>query len=185
MLDRDFVARHRLDFSYLVGRFMVEHLARVHRAFEGDLSLALILGTIGQYNARRFFEEVAARSGESAHDLIARGEHLPHLRPCNAMSVSASTGIPRETVRRKIRWLVDRGFVEQRARDKLYITRNASKHFAEFDLETMERFRTLIMEVETLALRRRARETASPRAGAADTARTKPAGHGARATTVR
>ncbi|HSN73336.1 MAG TPA: hypothetical protein VLT59_17600 [Steroidobacteraceae bacterium] len=166
MLDREFLARNRIDFSYLFGRFMVEHLARLHRVFDGDLTLALVLGTIGQYNSRQFFEQVAPKSTDSAQTLIARGEQLPHLRSCNAMSVSASTGIPRETVRRKIRWLVAHGFVEQVAPDKLFITRKAAQHFAEFDLETMERFRILIREVEALAARRRSHEGAGqPLAG--------------------
>jgi DNA-binding transcriptional regulator YhcF (GntR family) len=154
VIDRELLRNHRMEFSFLVGRFMVEHLARVHRAFDGDLATALVLGTIGQYNATRFFEGPAAASPEPADVLIARGEHLPHLRPCNAMSVASSTGIPRETVRRKIKWLVAQGWVEQVGRDKLYITRKASEHFAEFDHDTMERFAALMSSVSATAERR-------------------------------
>jgi hypothetical protein len=139
-LDRDLIRTHHIDFSYLVGRFMVEHLARVHRAFDGDLLAALVLGTIGQHNMRLFYDEVVAKSTESIEELVARGAHVTYLRPCNAMSVSASTGIPRETVRRKIRLLAERGWVEQVGRDKLYITRAVARHFMDFDIETVERF---------------------------------------------
>jgi DNA-binding transcriptional regulator YhcF (GntR family) len=156
MFDRDLLRTHRYEFSYVVGRFMVEHLARVHRAFDGDLQLALVLGTIGQYNASRFFEEAVGRSAEPVDARVARGDHLPFLRPCNAMSVAASTGIPRETVRRKIKWLIERGFVEQVGRDKLYITRQASAHFADFDHETMERFAALMTQVSRIADQRAA-----------------------------
>lgn len=164
---RDLVRNHRIEFSYTVGRFVVEHLARVHRAFDGDLSMALVLGTIGQYNARHFFDEVAPRLAEPPDALIARGEHRPHLRPCNAMSVAASTGIPRETVRRKIKWLVAHGFVDQAGRDKLYVTGKAAQHFAEFDLETMERFAALVDQLQEVTRRRTPRETTTARLPAA------------------
>jgi hypothetical protein len=118
---------------------MVEHLVRLHAAFGGDILAAVVLGTIGQQNTRRFFEEVVAKSEESVEALVTRGAHLPHMRPCNAMSVSMATGIPRETVRRKIRWLIQQGWVQQIGRDKLFVTRDVGTHFAEFDLETLER----------------------------------------------
>jgi hypothetical protein len=165
-VDRELLQEHRIEFSYYVGRFMVEHLARVHRQFDGDLSMALVLGTIGQYNATRFFEQVVARSDEPPQALYERREHEPHLRPCNASSVSASTGIPRETVRRKIKRLVEQGFVTQVGRDKLYVTRKAADHFAQFDHETMERMMALLGQIETVARRRSAaNRTRAPAAG--------------------
>jgi hypothetical protein len=170
MLDRDHLRRHHVEFSFLTGRFMVDHLVRVHQAFGGDLIAAIVLGTIGQYNARRFFEEVAAKSDESADELIARGEHLPYMRPCNAMSVSASSGIPRETVRRKIRWLVEKGWVQQVGRDKLFVTGEASRHFKEFDVETVDRFHAASMQV-VMTLQKRMAKGATPGAnGASGTA---------------
>jgi hypothetical protein len=163
VIDRELLRTHRIEFSYLVGRFMVEHLARVHRAFDGDLAAALVLGTIAQYNTARFFEGPAAASAEPAQALVARGEHVPHLRPCNAMSVAASTGIPRETVRRKIKWLVERGWVQQVGRDKLFMTAKAAPHFEQFDNETMERFAALMSHVRGLAERRSGGAKAPPR----------------------
>jgi hypothetical protein len=165
MLDRDHLRRHHVEFSFLTGRFMVDHLVRVHEAFGGDLIAAIVLGTIGQYNGRRFFDEVAAKSEESADELMARGEHLGHLRPCNAMSVSASTGIPRETVRRKIRWLVEKGWVQQVARDKLFVTGEASRHFKEFDVETVDRFHAASMQL-VMTLQKRVTRAATPDAAA-------------------
>lgn len=164
-LDRDLIRTHHIDFSYLVGRFMVEHLARVHRAFDGDLLAALVLGTIGQHNMRLFYDEVVAKSTESIEELVARGAHVTYLRPCNAMSVSASTGIPRETVRRKIRWLVEKGWVQQVARDKLFVTGEASRHFKEFDVETVDRFHAASMQL-VMTLQKRVTRAATPDAAA-------------------
>jgi hypothetical protein len=161
LLDRDHLRRHHVEFSFLTGRFMVEHLVRVHQAFGGDVIAAIVLGTIGQYNARRFFDEVAARSDEPADELIARGEHIPYLRPCNAMSVSASTGIPRETVRRKIRWLVEQGWVQQVGRDKLFVTGEAARYFRDFDVETVDRFHATSMQVLVTMQKRMSKQPTS------------------------
>lgn len=167
LLDRDHLRRHHIEFSFLTGRFMVEHLVRVHQAFGGDLIAAIVLGTIGQYNVRRFFDEIAAKSDEPADALIARGEHLQYMRPCNAMSVSASTGIPRETVRRKIRWLVEQGWVQQVGRDKLFVTGEAARYFKEFDVETVDRFHAASMQVVMTLQKRMGKQ---PTAGANGTA---------------
>jgi hypothetical protein len=147
MLDREKIRQHHVELSYLCGRYMVEHLIRVHAAFDGDILAAVVLGTIAQHNARRFYDEVVAKSDEPMDELIARGEHLAHRRPCNAMSVSMATGIPRETVRRKIRWLVQRGWVEQVGRDKLFITRAVAKDFADFDIETLDRMHAMTVAI--------------------------------------
>lgn len=138
-LDRRLVRRHHVEFSYISGRYMVEHLVRLYHAFDGDLVAAIVLGTIGGHNARRFYDEVVARSPESYGDLAVTDSRPARLRPCNAMSVSAATGIPRETVRRKIRWLVEKGWVRQAGRDQLFVTEAAAAAFADFDTETVER----------------------------------------------
>ncbi len=113
MLDKNKMRQHHLEVTYVLGRFMTEHFIRVYKAFDGDLTAAIVLGTIGQYNYRRYYAEVGEKAAEGFHRLAERGEHLPHARPCNAMSISQSTGIPRETVRRKIRQLVAKGWLRK------------------------------------------------------------------------
>jgi hypothetical protein len=140
MFDRDALRENHYDVTYLLGRFMTEHLVRLYEAFDGDLTAAIVLGTIGQYNYRRYFDQLDAGAGERLSTLAEEDRHLPHARPCNAMSVSQSTGIPRETVRRKIRKLLDKGWLRQIGPDKLVITRLPGRHFAAFDRDTMERF---------------------------------------------
>jgi len=140
MLDPEFVRAYRLELSYLTGRFLTEHLARVHAAFEGDLTAALVLGTIGQHYIQRFYDEHARDSAVGLDRLVDSGEHLSRVRACNAMSVSAATGIPRETVRRKVRWLVSKGWVAVGTRGQLTLVPGMSSSFEEFDLETIARF---------------------------------------------
>jgi len=53
------------------------------------------------------------------------------LRPCNAYSVAAATGLPRETVRRKITRLVELGWLNRRHNGHLYVSSRALKHFGD------------------------------------------------------
>ena len=140
MLDREFVRANRRELSYLTGRFLTEHLIRVHAAFDGDLTAAVVLGTIGQHYIQRFYDEVARSSSQGLDRLVDDEAHLAQVRPCNAMSVSAATGIPRETVRRKVRWLVEKGWVTVGPRGQLGLVPGMSKDFEEFDRETIQRF---------------------------------------------
>ena len=154
MPDRNQTREHDFEASFLLGRFMTEHLIRVYAAFDGDITAAIVLGTIGQYNYRRYYAEVGAKSPEGFQQLVTKGEHLAHQRTCNAMSISESTGIPRETVRRKIRALIKKGWLEQIAPDKLIVTEAPRKHFTEFHLDTLERFHTAAEEILGLAKNR-------------------------------
>ncbi len=127
MLDRNKKPEHDFEASFLLGRFMTEHLSRVYKAFDGDITAAIVLGTIGQYNYHRYYAEIGAKSPDGFQHLVARGEHLAYQRHCNAMSISESTGIPRETVRRKIRVLIKKGWLKQLGPDKLVVTEDAQE----------------------------------------------------------
>ena len=56
------------------------------------------------------------------------------------MSISQSTGIPRETIRRKIRQPVAEGWLREAGPDKLIVTSLPGRHLAGFDLDTLEHF---------------------------------------------
>ena len=64
-IDPKLLLEHRVEFAYLLNHYLTEHLVRVSRAFDGDLSAAVVLGTIAHHNLRRFHEEVVAKSSAS------------------------------------------------------------------------------------------------------------------------
>jgi len=103
VFDRKVAREHDLEASFLLGRFMTEHLIRVYKAFDGDITAAIVLGTIGQYNYQRYYAEVGAKSPEGFQQLVAKGEHIAHQRTCNAMSISDSTGTPSNSFTRRPR----------------------------------------------------------------------------------
>lgn len=78
----------------------------MHEQFGGDFEQFFILGVI----AARTYED--PRFAEADMNRLERGavESLPSLG-INLRSVSASTGIPLETVRRKVGLLCDKGWV--------------------------------------------------------------------------
>ena len=57
----------------------------------------------------------------------------PSFFACNALSISEVTGIPRETVRRKLAKLVDLGWIQKTPEDMYVITDKIGDVFAAFD----------------------------------------------------
>ena len=54
---------------------------------------------------------------------------LKNLEPTNAYSISEATGIPKETVRRKIDKLVEKGWLVKSVRGEVTITERVGEHF--------------------------------------------------------
>ncbi|MDP2357311.1 MAG: hypothetical protein Q8M31_14780 [Beijerinckiaceae bacterium] len=80
--------------QYVFVQFLTEHLAECSRAFDGDLVEVLVLAIIGQ----------AALQGASGGGAF---------KSVNATRISDLIGIPRQTVRRKLLKLEDRGWIAQ------------------------------------------------------------------------
>jgi predicted transcriptional regulator of viral defense system len=75
--------------------FLTEHLADVSRAFGGDLQEMLVLAIIGQKQLRSAINQQGAETAISAS------------------RIADVTGIPRQTVRRKLKSLEARGWITQ------------------------------------------------------------------------
>ena len=87
-------------FQYHFVEFITAHLSDCSRVFGGDLQELLVLGIIGQallssYNSRS-----------------ARDNHMDY-GAISASRIADVSGIPRETVRRKLRSLSERGWIVQ------------------------------------------------------------------------
>lgn len=101
-VDAIFEARYP-DYQYRFVEFFVEHVSDVSRAFKGDVQAMLVLAILGQawFDACR----VAAASGRSPEELP------PERSGTSASRIADITGIPRETVRRKLAGLEERGWL--------------------------------------------------------------------------
>ncbi|MDD3352981.1 helix-turn-helix domain-containing protein [Zoogloea sp.] len=109
--------------ALLLGRYNLRHMVRLYAAFDGDLLLPIVLGQVGLYNMAGLGLDEPAM----AVLRITNEEDFTRqlLRPCNAFAISASTGIPRETVRRKVSHLIQHGYIQRDARGGLTITSKA------------------------------------------------------------
>lgn len=131
-------SRQQVKIAILMGRFFVGHIIDLYRAFDGDILLAVVLGEIGHHNVARWTDSTSKRARHRASG--SSGEAEPELIPCNALSLSQSTGIPRETIRRKINALVKRGWLRRNARGEVFVTPAAGEHFGpDFNRATLLR----------------------------------------------
>lgn len=138
--------------AILMADFVLEHLRQLYARFDGDLLLPMLLGEIAHHNISPLF--TARNSG----DRDARGLDWQKVKlggvallPCNAFSLSAATGIPRETVRRKIAQLVRLGWVRQDKKGQVFVVEKASQDFVpEFNVVTLNRFLHTARRIEKL-----------------------------------
>lgn len=134
-IDENRYKLRRREMAYVLSDFMVPYLLRLYHAFDGDLAEIVVLGEIAQRNASRVFSQ-AGTGGTKEHLLDDESRRLDHLVPCNALSVADSTGIPRETVRRKVKKLIARGWIAREADGYLYATPAVGDQFEAFNLKT-------------------------------------------------
>ena len=71
-----------------MGDFFMRYLHRLRDAFDGDLTMAIVLGEIGQHNGSVFFS-----SREGIKTDLPPDERFDAMACCNAHSLSAATGI--------------------------------------------------------------------------------------------
>lgn len=136
-IEREVFDQNFYRVSYLLSRFMVPYMRSVYREFDGDVLLNIVIGEIGTRNLGQFYE--ANRNSKTFETRLGDvSEHQRVLRPCNALSISDASGIPRETVRRKVNILIQRGWVSQNERGHLYLTPEVANHFQRFLLELIE-----------------------------------------------
>lgn len=108
--------------ALLLARHEVRHLRRWFEEFDHDILLPILLGEIALHNIG------STERGQGV--TIGRDDDIGcPLKPCNAYSIAAATGLPRETVRRKIVRLIELGWINKRHNGHLYVTSTALRHF--------------------------------------------------------
>ncbi len=99
----------QLELTIVMTDFFMTYLREVYRAFDGDLTAALVLGEVGQENVRRFVSQHARDAIPLQNVSSARSEG--GLRGVSALSAAMASGVPRETTRRKLRQLEAKGWI--------------------------------------------------------------------------
>lgn len=140
-----------MDYQYRFVEFFVEHLEDVSRAFRGDLQQMMVLAIIGQVKLR------------VVRDAMLAGED-PATIPQERCGIGASriadvAAIPRQTVRRKLELLEQRGWIE-RLDDSTWTLRYrdgisaAHVGLSDVDRRSIDRVARVFAELEALVTAR-------------------------------
>jgi hypothetical protein len=122
-----------------MNEFFVSYLFRLYHAFDGDILQAMVLGSIAHHNVSRLSRQQEYDAPRIKKVIAVSGEEAT-LAPCNAFSISQATGIPRETVRRKIVSLVDKGWIKRDGRGQLFLAHLPAVEFKQFNYEIADDF---------------------------------------------
>jgi hypothetical protein len=111
-LDRAVLRRKSRLFGYEFAVLLCELLPRYQPVFGSDFAKLLIVHAVAAANVRRLMAQPEADAYGSMAEVVPADLQVP----ANSLSIAESTGIPRETVRRKIKELVRDGILTEDAR---------------------------------------------------------------------
>jgi len=134
--------RHRIQRSFgllafIVNRHLIDHMRRLALELDMDFEAAYLYGTLAHLNILNLVSPMA----DPNRVLNEQGMSGKTPQPVRLADVAQVSGLPRETVRRKLEWLQKRGKV-LRTPDGLwcYDRQGIDESVVEFTLETIERF---------------------------------------------
>lgn len=112
---------------------LTRFLIKCRKSFDGDLDLFLVLAVIGErsYSQQHADPNMTYEEFQKGHAATTR------TRDINLRSIAAFSGIPRETVRRKIAELTERGWITRDKEGSLVATRKASTDLQPLTLESI------------------------------------------------
>jgi alkylated DNA nucleotide flippase Atl1 len=161
-VERAALGRNGGAIQVVMNTMFVRHLVSVYRAFGGDLVAAIVLGEVAHHNLTPLIG-AAHTPREVGEALRGKGRSLPRtFVPTNSFSIAQATGIPRETVRRKVASLTRRGWLAKDADGNLFVEAVAETEFTAFTvqrlndlLETSEAIQSLLPDRQPTTRSRR------------------------------
>lgn len=146
-LSRETILKRFGDIWPVHHRGFTSLLIECRRAFDGDMDQLVILSVIGE---RMLTQD---RSRGLTYSEFREGKRGAGIsRRINAQSIAGYTGIPRETVRRKINGLIDRGWVKKDDHGMLEVSLDATVDLAPATQITFDYFISLGNALITIAL---------------------------------
>ena len=100
-------------FVYLAGNYLHRIERERRELYFGDLDLALVAELIGTAGVEPGMRDADFRDRHRSFDSVVGVEDQ---RAINATSIAEAAGIPRETVRRKLKQLLKLGFIVEKGR---------------------------------------------------------------------
>jgi len=140
--------QHAYQVAHLISSFTVPLLRDLYSRFDGDMVEIIVLGEIALRNVSQFFNKSAGVVHE--HWLDDEEQRNKLMRPCNALSISDATGIPRETVRRKVKQLIDKGWLSRDANHCLILKAGVGQGFVQSNTQYAVQIMALAKTLESL-----------------------------------
>jgi len=119
-------------------------LVQLRTRFEGDLDLALVLAVIGSRTMPGRWTPALTDLGRMTDGDRETGNQAP----INLQSVADFSGIPRETVRRKVKLLQERGWISRATDGCLAVTQSAAKDLEGATSDTITYLSSLLLAFE-------------------------------------
>lgn len=134
---------------FVLYSLIIRQFKSFYRTFDGDLILALVMCEIWQYNIGRYLDRAGS---ENASAVLGDSDNRQKLLPaCNAYSLSQVLGVPSETVRRKVRKLIDKGWVWRSEDGELISTLEFENQYpTEVTVEAMREFLSSARHIEAI-----------------------------------
>jgi len=115
-------------------------LVQLRARFDGDLELLLVLAVIGERTRPEDWSPELL-----TYQQLTRGAGREHCQvPINIQSIADYSGIARETVRRKVKVLQEKGWVGRDEKGNLYVSRQAAKDLEDATSESISYLATML-----------------------------------------
>lgn len=132
--------------AYISNRFLIDHMLRVGRLLtENDYETMVIWGVLAHQNVAHLMPPGTVPTAI----LTERGRlaDISGIRPLRLRDVAAITGIPRETVRRKLERLAEKNYVRRTEAGWIVIGDRVEPDLREFTRDTVMRLVAVCDEV--------------------------------------
>lgn len=135
--------------SFTVNRFILEHMSRITRELDMDLESVHIWGILANLNVLHLMAPGRTYDHKDVKNISSEYQ----FKPVRLSDMAQITGIPRETIRRKLNLLEENGKVERNT-EGLWIIKysGVDEHVKAFTKETVIRYLRVAKEIENLLL---------------------------------
>ncbi|MFO1415501.1 MAG: hypothetical protein U1F10_16680 [Burkholderiales bacterium] len=126
--------------AHVADGYLYRHLGRLRRTFDGDLMLPVLIGEIAHRNISALAHRDDASDEARQYGTVYGGTpRSPDVRwaPINAHSLSQAMALPDATVRRKIAYLAQRGWIEVSEHGLLSVTPEVRRHATPMNGESL------------------------------------------------
>lgn len=133
--------------AFICNRHLIDHMRRVSNDLGVDLETAYIWGIVAHLS---LLDKITPASTQS--DIIdARGTFSDRMNPLRLADISSVTGLPRETVRRKLLKLETQNKIMKTVDGKwVLVEAGISQKDIDFTIDSVKRLITTAKQIETL-----------------------------------